>query len=34
MICIECGYYWKDEDEGFAYCHYTDPWPAPCEYDE
>ena len=31
---INCGYWWRDEGEGYAYCHYNDPWPAPCEYEE
>lgn len=27
-----CGYYWKDEDEPFARCHWEDDgFPAPCE---
>lgn len=34
MRCNNCGYYWKDDDEAFPYCHYDDPWPAPCEQDE
>ena len=29
-----CGYWWRDEDEEYPRCHYDDPWPAPCEYDE
>lgn len=31
---INCGYYWKDEDDDFPHCHYDDPWPAPCEEEE
>ena len=32
MKCSECGYYWKEEDEGFAHCQFDGPdgW-APCE---
>lgn len=30
-----CGYYWKDEDEPYARCHWQDDdFPAPCEEDE
>lgn len=29
-----CGYFWKEEWEDYPTCHYDDPWPAPCEYDE
>ena len=29
-----CGYYWKEPDEDYPRCHYDDPWPAPCEYDD
>lgn len=29
-----CGYYWQDVDEDYPRCHYDDPWPAPCEYDD
>lgn len=29
-----CGYYWQEEGEDYPRCHYNDPWPAPCEYDE
>ena len=29
-----CGYYWQEAGEDFPCCHYNDPWPAPCEYDE
>ena len=29
-----CGYFWKDEDEVYARCHYDDPmFPAPCDQD-
>jgi hypothetical protein len=31
---INCGYFWKDEGEPIARCHYPDDGtPAPCEYD-
>ena len=34
MKCEECCYYWKNEDEARARCHYEDPmFPAPCEYE-
>ena len=30
-----CGYYWKDEDEPYARCHWEDEcFPAPCEEDD
>ena len=29
-----CGYYWQEADEEYPRCHYNDPWPAPCEYDD
>ena len=29
-----CGYYWQDPWDAYPRCHYDDPWPAPCEYDE
>lgn len=33
--CAEgCGYYWKEVGEPYPRCHYDDPWPAPCEYDD
>lgn len=33
---INCGYYYKGEDDDFACCHYPeyDLSPAPCEYDD
>lgn len=33
--CEMCGYFWQEEDENHAYCHYDGPaqW-APCEQDE
>ena len=31
---INCGYWWQDEDESYPSCHYNDPWPAPCEYED
>ena len=37
MTCADsnCGYYWKEEGELFARCHYPDDGtPAPCEYDD
>lgn len=32
---INCGYWWKDDDEGYPCCHYDGPdgW-APCEIDD
>lgn len=29
-----CGYYWQEAEEPYPRCHYNDPWPAPCEYDD
>ena len=29
-----CGYYWQEAGEPYPRCHYDDPWPAPCEYDD
>ena len=29
-----CGYFWQEEWEPYPSCHYNDPWPAPCEYDD
>lgn len=29
-----CGYYYQDEEDDFPCCHYDDPWPAPCEYED
>jgi hypothetical protein len=34
MKCAECGYWWHEVGELSPRCHYDDPWPAPCEYDE
>lgn len=37
MTCSEsnCGYYWKEEGEEYARCHYPDDGtPAPCEYED
>lgn len=31
---INCGYWWQEEGEGYPRCHYDDPYPAPCEYDD
>lgn len=31
---INCGYYWQEEGEKYPRCHYDEPYPAPCEYDE
>ena len=36
--CFNCGYHWADVNEkgepiSYEYCHYNDPWPAPCEYE-
>lgn len=36
MKCSDnCGYYWKEEDEKFARCHFEGPdgW-APCEQED
>ena len=32
---INCGYYYKTEEEDFPRCHFpNDDYPAPCEYDD
>ena len=32
---MNCGYWWKEEDEDYPRCHYPDDGtPAPCEYDD
>ena len=32
---INCGYWWKDDDEDFPHCHYEGPdGYAPCEIDD
>lgn len=32
---MNCGYYWRDENEAYPRCHYPDDgFPAPCEYDD
>lgn len=35
MNCKDCGYYWKEEHEDYAGCHYTgvEEW-APCNQEE
>lgn len=35
--CKNCGYYWQEENEDFATCHFESVavWDlAPCEYDD
>ena len=32
--CENCGYHWQDPWEDYPRCHYDDPWPAPCEYED
>ena len=37
LKCHDCCYYWKEDWETFAGCHWTERCPddkAPCEYDE
>lgn len=37
MKCKDCSYWWKDEDDMFAICHFVDKAPgdtAPCEEEE
>lgn len=38
MKCTDnCGYYWRDENEEYARCHFVEQAPgdkAPCEYDD
>lgn len=33
---LNCGYYYKTEEDLIPCCHYPsdDPYPAPCEYEE
>jgi hypothetical protein len=32
---MNCGYYYKDEDDDFPCCHFVGPdGTAPCEYDD
>ena len=35
MKCIDCPYFWKDDDNEIAYCHYqyNDGY-APCEVED
>lgn len=33
--CVDCPYYWKEENEKTPHCHYTyDDGYAPCEVDD
>lgn len=32
--CEFCGYHYQTEEDKFPCCHYSDPWPAPCEQDD
>ena len=35
MKCTDCSYYWKEEGEAFARCHFEGPdGSAPCEDDD
>lgn len=34
MMCVDCPYYWIDEDEKIACCHCPDSLTAPCEEEE
>ena len=29
-----CGYFYQEAGETRPRCHYYDPWPTPCEYDD
>ena len=33
---LNCGYYYKTEEDDFPCCHFPpdDPYPAPCEYED
>lgn len=31
---INCGYWYKNEEDSFPCCHHEDDFPAPCEQDE
>lgn len=35
MICSNCGYWYKNDDDRYAHCHFEGPdgW-APCEQEE
>lgn len=35
MKCVDCGYYWKEDYERVASCHFVGPegW-APCEVED
>lgn len=37
MKCVDCSYYWQDENDAFPRCHFeriADWDEAPCEYDD
>ena len=35
MKCTDCSYYWQEEYENYASCHYPyDDDEAPCSYDD
>lgn len=34
MKCSECCFCWQAEGEAYPRCHYTSPFPAPCEEEE
>ena len=36
LRCENCCYYWQEDSETFATCHWdtSQPWDAPCEEDE
>ena len=35
MNCVDCGYYWREEDDAIPRCHFEGPvgW-APCEQED
>ena len=34
MKCVDCPYYWKDENDDFPCCHFDGLWEAPCEIED
>lgn len=37
MKCVDCGYYWKEENEDYAQCHFVPYFPedySPCEQED
>lgn len=37
LKCVNCGFFWQENDENHPYCHWEARCPddkAPCEYDD